>query len=382
MRVNHPMSNSVRRLVSIGLALMVAGCSWFAASTKPKPTELVPLTAGSVLSRDWSVTLGAAGVGFRPAAAGAAVVAASANGSVAKVDVSSGRTLWRVALPALSAGVGSDGEVSVVAARDGSLIALDALGARKWVAPVGAEVLTVPAVGQGVVVVRGSDNRISAFELDSGKRRWSFARQAPTLTLRQTGGLLIDGGSVYAGMPGGRLLALSLQNGSVRWESAVSQPKGSNEIERIADVVATPVLQGRDLCAVSFQGRVACFESAGGRGLWARELSSSVGLDVGASAVYVVDEKDQVHAFSRTGASLWRSDRFAWRGVGRPLLESGAVVFGDREGFVHAIAADDAQIVGRVSTDGSAILAGPVRVARTVVVQTSAGMLAGLAVKP
>lgn len=376
------LGRSLRLLGVLATAAFATGCSWFAASTKPKPAELLPLSAPSVLSQSWSLSIGSAGIGFRPTAMGDSVVAASASGNLVKVDASTGRTLWRVSLPALSTGVGSDGEIAVVGARDGSLLAVDAQGVTKWTAPVGAEIVTVPAVGQGVVVVRGSDNRISAYEVESGKRRWSFARQSPTLTLRQTGGLLIDGGSVYAGLPGGRMLALSLQNGSVRWEAAVSQPRGSNEIERISDVVATPVLQGRDICAVSFQGRVACIETAGGRGQWARDLSSSAGLDMDAGGVYVVDEKDHVHAFSRSGASLWRSEKFAWRELSRPLADAGLVVFGDREGFVHAIRADDAEIVGRVPLGAGAILSGPVRVGPVLVVQTSGGTLAGLRVNP
>lgn len=365
------------------LIAFISACSWFGGSTKPMPSELVPLAEASAISTAWTVSLGAAGVGFRPAAEGDTVVAAAANGTVMRVDAISGRVIWQVRLAQpLSSGAGSDGETIVVGGRDGSLIGLDNTGKVKWSTPLGAEVVTVPAVAQGIVVVRSSDNRISAYELDSGKRRWSFQRQAPTLALRHTGSVLIDGGSVYAGLPGGRMLALSIQNGSVRWEAAVSQPRGSNEIERIADVVSTPVSNGRDVCAVSFQGRVACFDLGVGRGVWARDLSSSAGLDGNASAIYVADEKDHVHAFSRTGASLWRSERLAWRGLGRPLAEGALVLIGDRQGFVHALRADDGAVVGRVATDGSAVLSGPVRVGKTVVVQTSGGSLVGVGARP
>lgn len=372
-----------RLFLGAALIAATAACSWFGGSTKPTPSELVPLAEGSAISTSWTVSLGAAGVGFRPSAEGDTVVAAAANGTVMRVDANSGRVLWQVTLTQpLTTGAGSDGDTIVVGGRDGSLIGLDSTGKVKWSTPLGAEVVTVPAVAQGIAVVRSSDNRISAFELDSGKRRWSFQRQAPTLALRQTGSLLIEGASVYAGLPGGRILALSVQNGAVRWEAAVSQPRGSNEIERIADVVSTPVSNGRDVCAASFQGRVACFDLGSGRGVWARELSSSAGLDGNSSAVYVVDEKDHVHAFSRTGASLWRSERLAWRGLGRPLVDGAMVLTGDRQGFVHALRTDDGAVIGRIATDGSAVLSGPVRAGRTVVVQTSGGSLVGLGARP
>lgn len=374
---------SLSRLFTLSLSLSLAGCAWFSASTKPVPTELQPLAGASAIAALWSVPVGPASIGFRPVADGDTVLAAAADGTVVRVDSATGKVIWRVSLPqGVVTGIGGDGDIAVVAMRDGSLTALDGTGKTKWTASLGAEVVTVPAVGQGIVVVRGSDNRVSAYELDSGKRRWSFQRQGPTLMLRQTGALTIDGASVYAGLPGGRILALNAQNGAVRWEAAVAQPRGSNEIERIADVVATPVVNGRDVCAASFQGRVACFDAASGRGVWVRELSSVAGLDLDQRGAYVVDEKDHLHAYSRTGASLWRNDKLAWRGLSRPLAIGALTLVGDRSGFVHAINRDDGAIAGRLSTDGSAILSGPVRAARSVVVQTSAGSLVGFSAPP
>lgn len=366
-----------------GVAGLMAGCSWFSASTKPVPAELVPLTVKSVIAPLWSVSLGAAGVGFRPAGGGDAVLAAAADGSVVRVDAQSGKVIWRQSLSqGLVAGIGADDGVAVVATRDGSLIALDNTGKTRWTTQLGTEVVTVPAVGEGIVVVRGSDNRLSAFDLDTGKRRWTLQRQAPTLMLRQTGAININGNTVYAGLPGGRLLALSAQNGAIRWEAAVTQARGSNEIERIADVVSMPVIHGRDVCAASFQGRVTCFESTTGRGLWVRELSSVAGLDLDSAAAYVVDEKDQLHAYSRTGASLWRNDKFSHRGLTRPLASGPFVLVGDQNGFVHALTREDGAVAGRIATDGSAILAGPIQVGQTLIVQTSAGSLVGFSAQP
>ncbi len=373
----------LRLLTGLSLAGLLGACSWFSASTKPQPAELVTLSTKSVLTPLWTVSLSSAGVGFRPVAAGDSVIAAAADGTVIRVAAKTGKVVWRQSLPQdLVAGVGSDGETAVVAARDGSLIALDSTGKTRWSVALGVEVVTVPAVGEGMVVVRGSDNRISAFELESGKRRWTLQRQAPTLMLRQTGAINIDGSTVYAGLPGGRMLAMNAQNGAVRWEVAVTQARGSNEIERIADVVALPVVNGRDVCAASFQGRLACFETSTGRGLWVRDMSSVAGLDLDSAAAYVVDDKDQVHAYSRSGASLWRNDKFSFRGLTRPLASGPFVVVGDASGFVHAVTREDGAVAGRIATDGSAILAGPILVDGILVVQTSAGSLAGFSAQP
>ncbi len=363
--------------VSLLAAMLLAGCG----ASKPKPAELPKLTGSAAAKVAWSTRVGKAGVGFRPAYAADSVWAASANGEIVRIEAASGKRLWTVSAgKPLVAGVGSDGQLAVVATRDGNLVAFDAEGRQKWAAPVGSEVVTVPAVGDGVVVVRASDNRVSAFDADTGRRRWTFTRQNPTLVLRQTGQAVIAGGAAYVGLPGGRLAALSLTNGALRWEIAVSQPKGSNEIERISDVVGTPVLNGRDVCAASFQGRVACAEAGSGRALWARDLSSSRGLDADSRSVVAVGVTDQVQAYSRAGASLWRNDDYKLRGLSAPLLRGSRVLIGDEAGLVHLLSLDDGSAQGRLSTDGSEVLSGPVDAGPVAVVQTAGGGVYAVAI--
>ncbi len=372
-------------LAATALAISLAGCGSFwpwSGGDRPKPAPLPALTGGATARVLWSVPVGAAGAGFQPIAVGDAVSAASRDGTVVRVDAASGRVAWRTSIGRpLIAGVGSDGRTVAVAARDGTVIALDADGKTKWSTSLGAEIVSVPAVGEGVVVVRGSDNRVSALDVEGGRRRWTFQRQNPTLVLKQTNAALVVPGAAFVGLPGGRLVAIALQNGAVRWESAVAQPRGATEIERIADVVGTPRLDGRDVCSVSFQGRLGCFDAATGRALWARDFSSSTGLDVDGRLVVSVDDKDQVHAFTRTGASQWKQDKLSLRELSAPLALSRHVVVGDGQGLVHLLARDDGQTVARVATDGAAVIAAPVIAGARVVVQTASGALHGIAIE-
>ncbi|RPH59369.1 MAG: outer membrane protein assembly factor BamB, partial [Burkholderiales bacterium] len=308
----------------------LGGCGlWPWSSSRPVLPELPPITAPASARLAWTLPLPGAGVGFQPVFAGGSVWAAARDGTVVRVDPASGRAMWRsnAGQPLLS-GAGSDGEMVVVGGRDGSLIALDRDGRPKWSVQTGAEIVTVPSVALGLVLVRTSDNRVAAFESDTGKRRWTFQRQSPPLVLRQTSLIAMDAGSAYVGLPGGRMVALSLETGALRWEAAVTMPRGSNEIERIADVVGSPLVSGREICAATFQGRAGCFEAGTGRALWARELSSPSGLDVDGRLVVVPDDRGQVHAFARSGASVWRQDKLRLRGLSAPLLVPGFVLIG------------------------------------------------------
>jgi outer membrane protein assembly factor BamB len=370
------------RALALLAALALGGCGSFwpwSGPSKPKMPEPPAITAPIAASLAWNTRIGAAGVGFAPVAVGGAVFAASADGQVVRIDPAKGTIVWRVDLGMpLVSGVGSDGETVVVAARDGSLIALGADSARRWSATLGGEAVTVPAVGQGLVVLRSSDNRIQAFETDSGKRRWSFQRQNPPLVLRQTGSIAIESGTAYVGLPGGRIVALSLLNGAQRWEATVAQPRGATEIERISDVVGTPVVSGREVCAASYQGKLVCFDATTGRPQWSRDVSTSHGIDVDASLVSIVDERDRIQAFSRSGASVWRQEALSGRILSAPLSLGPVLVVGDSKGLVHLVSRDDGAIAGRFATDGSPIVVAPVASGRLAIVQTSAGMIAAV----
>ncbi len=203
-----------RRAVLMAMAVTAAvlgGCSiWPWSSSRPDLPDLPPVTGAASAAVAWSLPLPGAGVGFQPVLAGGSLWAAARDGTVVRVDPASGQTLWRSnAGQALQAGAGSDGELVVVAGTDGSLIALDRDGRPKWSVQTGAEVVTVPSVALGIVLVRTSDNRIAAFDADTGKRRWTFQRQNPSLVLRQTSMIAMDPGSAYVGLPGGRLVTVN-----------------------------------------------------------------------------------------------------------------------------------------------------------------------------
>lgn len=375
--------NPARRTLLMAGALSaapLAGCGGLAifSSGRAKIPDLPPVAGGGSIKSAWSAALPGA-AGFQPALATGKIWAATPSGSLAVLDGRSGQADWQVEVGrALVGGVGTDGRIGAVAARDGAVVAFGADGKQRWASAVGAEVVTVPAVGHGLVVVRTSDNRVTALDSVTGGRRWSFQRQAPSLVLRQTGAVVIDATQVYVGLPGGRMLAVATESGAQRWEAAVSLPRGSNEIERIADVAGTPVLSSNDLCAAAFQGRVACLDIGTGRTLWSRDLSSAAGVDVDARGLVVADEKGHIHLFSRSGSSVWRQEKLAGRGLSAPILASSHVLIGDSEGVIHLLRRDDGALLARIEL-GRPVSGAAVKIDSLVVVQTVGGALHALA---
>jgi outer membrane protein assembly factor BamB len=310
------------------------------------------------------------------------VFAASRNGTVTRLDAKTGETRWRSDSELrLSGGVGADENTVAVASEEGEVVALDAeKGAVRWRARVSSEVLGPPAVAAGLVLVRSIDNRVFAFGADDGKRRWVYQRAPSSLVVRAPAGLAVAEGMVFAGFPGGKLVALALDNGALRWEATVAVPKGSTELERVSDVIGLPAMEGREVCAAAYRGRIACYEAATGRQLWSRELGSLSAVTLDARYAFVADERGTVHAFDRTnGQSVWKQDKLSYRQLSAPLSAGDAVAVGDFEGQVHFLSRETGNFVARRSTSGGAVRAAPLRLGEGVLVQTEDGGLHALA---
>ena len=179
---------------------------------------------------------------------------------------------------------------------------------------------------------------------------------------------------MFAGFAGGRLVALSLDTGNVGWEATVALPKGATELERVADVSSLPVLDGKQVCAVAFQGRVACFDLAQGTPNWARDVSSISGMTIDDQNVYVADDKSALIAFVKAGgASLWKQDKLYGRYISGPVAVGKYVAVGDFQGYVHFLSRDDGSFAARIATDGSPIIAQPRAFNNGILVQTIKG---------
>ena len=371
-------------LVVAGLG--VAGCSSLDAinpfaSSGPKMTPLTPVTAKVDMRELWSASIGKAGdYTFTPAVVGNSVYVAARDGAISKlVD---GRTEWSIkAGQPLSGGVGANGRLVAVGTAKGDVLAFAADDGRPlWQAKVSSEVLAAPAVGDAGVAVKSGDNRLVLLDAGDGGRKWLYQRSTPPLSVRSAAPPVIADRFVFAGFPGGKLVALTLQNGAPVWEGTVASPKGATELDRVADVVSVPVIDGRQICAVAFQGRVACFDMGqGGALMWARDVSSAAGLALDSRFLYVTDARGAVHALDRSsGASLWKQDKLLNRQVSGPAVKGDVVAVADGEGYLHLLSREDGGFVGRQTIDGSPVRAPVTTVGGAFLVQTSGGSVSAI----
>lgn len=360
--------------------LTLAACS-SSKDARRVPTPLTEIKPVLDVQQIWKASVGKGGrYLFSPVAVGDAVYVAGENGSVEKIDAKTGEQVWRTKLDSdLSAGVGSDGNLTAVGALKGGVFVLGPDGKLLWKATVQGEVFSPPLVGNGLVIVRTIDGQVIAFAAQTGEQKWNYRNRAVPLNLRVSAGMTFAGdAAVLAGFPGGGLVALNLQTGEPFWQTPVSFPKGVTEVERINDVSGPPTLVGAQACAVTFQGQIGCFDANSGRPLWEKPFSSRSGLAQDDAVVAGGDDWSVVTAYdAASGNMLWRNDRLKSRDVGVPYLLGRALVMGDYQGYVHFLSREDGAFIARMKTDGSPITAAPVLAGNTLVVQTKDGGLYG-----
>jgi outer membrane protein assembly factor BamB len=367
-----------RRALMLGAlaAAGLAGCG--SKSTRPKPTELQEFKPSLSPRSAWSMSVGdARTAALKPAVLENALYAVSGDGALVRLTPDNGRVVWQASVgERVSAGVGSDGFAVAVGTPRGEVIVFDAEGKQRWKATVSSAVRAAPLVGRGLVIVRSTDHRINAFEIDGGKRRWTFSRAVPPLTLRAPSAMAFAGETVVVPLPGGRVVALSLINGATRWEANIAEPRGTTEVERLTDVMGTLAVDGRDLCAAAFQGRLTCVDNTNGNLRWARDVPAGAGVAMDSERVYGVDGGDTVVAHARsTGASVWRNTQLAYRTLTSPAALPSAVVVGDFQGYLHFLRPATGELAARIRPDSSAMVAPPQVWANSLIVQSQAGRL-------
>lgn len=365
------------RLILSALAaatLAFSGCS--STPSKPEPTALTAFKSEFAIAPAWSFNLGEVHGPMSAAVHGSRVALASSTGQVVVLDAAKGQALWQLALDAaVQAGIGGDGQRFAVVTARNEVVAMEA-GKVLWKHAMPASTLTAPLVAGGRVFVMTADRAVTALDGATGRELWRYEhRGSDALVLRQAGLLMPVGNMLLAGL-GGRMVAIDPDQGRAQWDLAVGSLRGTNEVERLVDLVNHPARDGKLVCARAFQSAVACVDTAAARTLWSKSAQGYQGLDMDEAQVFAVEGDDKVHALARAdGQQTWANDSLRFRGLTAPLVLGRSVVVGDAQGYVHFLSRKDGHVLQRLSTDGSAIAMAPVLVDQTLVVVTRQGQV-------
>ncbi len=369
------MTEALRRIaLGVGTVLaatLLASC----AADKPKPTALenyAPKMSGRLV---WQAQLGRMGYGMVTAAHGGLFYVASGDGDLRALKADTGELVWRQqAGTAISAGVGADGRFVALVSRDNEVITYDN-GREVWRKRVPSAVVTPPVVAGERVFVMSVDRVVHAFDAVDGRRLWVLQRPGDALTLSQAGVLTYVGNTLLVGQ-GPKLAGVDPLKGTVLWDVPLATPRGSNEVERLADLIGPAVRIGDRVCARAFQSAVGCADTARGAQLWTRNVGGANAVGGDAERVFGADASDRISAWRATnGDVLWSTEKLLYRGLSGAVAVGPVVVFGDSEGYVHFLNGATGEQQLRLPTDGKPVLGTPVLSGTTLLVVTQEGGL-------
>lgn len=224
--IQNCVTSGIRLLVLLALASALTTCAsapsinnlnplnWFSDDEVDPPTPLVSIPVEATLTPQWSVNVGN-GQGknyteITPAIDSGVIYAASENGAVVAIEISTGNTLWGTRVEGvITGGVGSGDGMVMVATESAELVVLDqADGAIKWRRAVSSEVLSAPQTNGDVIVAQTVDDKLVALDAEDGELRWTYETTQPALTLRGSSKPVITTGAVIAGFSNGTLVAV------------------------------------------------------------------------------------------------------------------------------------------------------------------------------
>ncbi len=237
--------------------------------------------------------------------------------------------------------------VIYVGSNDGNLYALDQqTGAKKWAFSTGARVASSPAVNHGLVYFGSYDGNFYAVDTASGELRWKFRnagerRYAAThlhgsLPVGETmpdpfdvylSSPAVSNGAVYFGSGDGNIYALDATTGNLKWKF------------KTGDVVhASPAIVDGRLYIGSWDSYFYALDSATGKELWRfktgedPDIHNQVGIQSSATVadgiVYFGCRDSNLYALdASTGKKLWSfNNKGSWVIVS-PVVQAGKLYF-------------------------------------------------------
>ena len=365
----------LNRLSLAVACLALAACS---GPSRPKPTEIQGVTVLQDVRTSWTAQLGKVDFPLVVSAKDDRIALANSQGVVAVLDANTGKDVWRLKLDhAISAGVGSDGQQLAVVTRNNELVTLQD-GKVQWRKSLPAQSFTAPLVAGARVFVLTADRSVIAFDAATGRQLWTQQRPGEPLVLKQAGVLLAFKNTLLVGLSG-RLAGLDPNTGVIRWESAIATPRGTNDIERLVDLVGPFDRVGDVVCVRAFQAAVGCVNVERGQGVWTRPSAGEMGVSGNENLLIAPMSNGVVQAFNRiNGERLWDTERLKYRILSAPLVTPRGVLVADNGGWLYLLSLADGALLNRIKLDSEELATAPVFAGGRYVVVTREGRVTGL----
>lgn len=205
--------------------------------------------------------------------------------------------------------------------------------------------LSRPTVSQGRVLVTSADDGVYALDAATGKWLWQYRRKsAAPATIRGASAPFVDGQQVLVGLSDGFLVALTLADGSLRWERKLHS--GS----KFTDVDAEVVPDRDRIFVPSYDGALYCLRRTTGEVLWRFDAGGSRTVTLVGGRLFLPSSDGNVYALEpESGKLVWKFELDGGVPTQVVVTEHTAVV-GSSFQYLYVLNVENGQLLSRFNS--------------------------------
>ena len=363
------MSMSLKRVILLTISIiLISACNGGESKQKKLDQEqqkefIKALPKSEIIEVLWERDLGEFNrIGFNFVVENSISYSIDVNGKIRAVDLSDGDVLWKNKYKReITAAVGISADALFAVDNKSRLVAFSrADGEQLWRSDINSEVLIPPVVAGNFVIVKTLDAKLVGFDLDSGEQRWTYRHEKTGLSLRGGSTPLVARNFLFTGFEDGRLVAVDANTGKLLWDVPVGKTSGRDEIQRLTDIDAQPVIDGDNLYVTAFQRRMMALDIVGGRILWSRPVSSFLDFEIDSQALYIIDVSNKIVAIDRrSGNALWTQENLKNIPLTSIINLGNRLILTDDENL-YLLSRENGEVLSRQKLSGGAPLLAPI----------------------
>jgi outer membrane protein assembly factor BamB len=212
---------------------------------------------------------------------------------------------------------------------DGVLYALRIRNGEKvWEYKAGEELVTAPVIEGNALLVASQSDTLFVVDTRTGKWIWQYRRDQPAgMTVRGMASPVVHDGLVYQGFSDGSLVAMTVEEGSVKWERRITTTGGPNFLD-----VDSPAVfdESGHVYVASYKDGVTALDAKTGDLAWISNQSGITSLIAKGDVLFTAGDGEVGAMHALDGRSLWRlnlSEKAKLANAGRaPVMVKGMLV--------------------------------------------------------
>lgn len=362
----------------------LSSCSLFdiTAPKYPNPINKISNKKSVLLKIKWeySKLKGSNPLSFTPFVSNNIIYTSDENGKVVSIDQSDGVIIKKYQTKdPLSSGTVSSLEHIFVCTQSGKVLAINKVkGTIDWQALLPTISIEAPQITSKSVVVKTIDSSLISYDINTGNLQWVYQKASSALTLRSFNSFkVISDDAILLGQPNGRLVLLNAITGSSVWEIQIANSQGATDLDKVNDIAMKPTLFDKEVCASSYNGKLACLDVMTGTLLWSKDFSTSRGLVIDEINVYIIDNDGLIYAFDKnTGRLLWKNKELLNRNLSSIALINERLFTIDEFGNMFIIDNKTGNVLSITETNFTNGASDPISINDSVIIQSGNGYIA------